>query len=381
MKFFQLFNGSRQVMLKTRTFNKAWMLMGRVAISLLILVGILVGCGQNTGESSNSAPPEDTVFKELYYFTWSDYVDQELLDGFEDQTGIRVVVDTFSSNEELLAKVQSGATGYDVVVPSDFMVSIMAQLGFLAKLDHSRIPNEQFIEPFLKNLPFDPAQEYSVPYLWGTVGIGYDSATIKEPPTSWNILWDARYSGRISMLNDQREVFGMALRSLGHSLNSQDPKLIEQAKQKLIAQKPLVKVYTSEAFDHLLVTGDVVLAHAWGGPIARAMRERPSIRYVVPQEGGTIWTDCLAVLATSPRKSMAFEFINYLIDTQVAQATSERLLFASANRLVKDLVSPSVRNNSAVYPPPEVIARMEWMVDAGEATRYYDRAWTELKVH
>lgn len=348
---------------------------------LLIFLGMLLGCSPSGESSSVVEQSQETDPKELYYFTWSDYVDQELLDAFESETGIKVVVDTFSSNEELLAKVQSGATGYDVVVPSDFMVSIMAQQGLLAKLDHTRIPNYQFIEPFLTNLPFDPQQDYSVPYLWGTVGIGYDSEVVVEPPSSWAILWDTQYKGRISMLNDQREIFGMVLRLLGHSLNSQDPQHIEQAKQKLMAQKPLVKTYTSELFDHLLVTGDIVLAHAWGGPIARAMQERPSIRFVVPQEGGTIWTDCLAVLASSPRKAMALEFINYLIDTPVARMTSERLLFASANRLVKDRVAASVRNNPAVYPTEEVIARMEWMVDAGEAMRYYDRAWTELKVH
>jgi len=353
----------------------------RVLACLIILVGGLVGCGEgHTEDASNDSSSVKTP-KELYYFTWSDYVDQTLLDGFEQQTGVKVVVDTFSSNEELLAKVQSGATGYDVAVPSDFMVSIMTRQQLLAKLDYRRIPNYQFIESFLKDLPFDPEQQYAVPYLWGTVGIGYDSTTISEPPTSWNILWDRQFQGRISMLNDQREVFGMALRLLGYSLNSQDPKHIEQAKQKLIAQKPLVKTYTSEAFDHLLVSGDIVLAHAWGGPVARAMRERPAIRYVVPREGGTIWTDCLVVLASSPRKAMAFEFINYLVDTEVAQMTSERLLFASANRLVKDRVDSGVRNNPAVYPPEEVVARMEWMVDAGEAIRYYDRAWTELKVH
>ena len=353
----------------------------REAIGLLFLTGVLVGCGPSVEPSSTSEKSKEAIEKKIYYFTWSDYVDQDLLDGFQAQTGITVVVDTFSSNEELLAKVQSGVSGYDVVVPSDFMVSIMAHQGLLAKLDHKYIPNLQFIETFLQNLPFDPAQEYAVPYLWGTVGIGYDSTVITKSPTSWDILWDVRFKGRISMLNDQREVFGMALRSLGYSLNSRDPRQIEQAKQKLIAQKPFVRMYTSETFDHLLVSGDIVLAHAWGGPVARAMRERPSIHYVVPQEGGTIWTDCLVVLESSPRKSMAWKFIDYLIETEVARATSERLLFASANRLVKGLVAPSVRNNPAVYPPQEVIDRMEWMVDTGDAIRYYDRAWTELKVH
>jgi spermidine/putrescine transport system substrate-binding protein len=362
-------------------FRLGWQGKGRMAISLLILAGLLAGCNPSVESSSTSEKSEEAGEKNLYYFTWSDYVDQELLDGFHAKTGITVVVDTFSSNEELLAKVQSGVSGYDVVVPSDFMVSIMAHQGLLAKLDHPHLSNYQFLETFLRNLPFDPEQDYAVPYLWGTVGIGYDSAVISDPPRSWDILWDARFMGRISMLNDQREVFGMALRSLGYSLNSQDPVQIEQAKRKLIAQKPLVRMYTSEAFDHLLVSGDIVLAHAWGGPVARAMQERSSIQYVVPQEGGTIWTDCLVVLESSPRKAMAWEFINYLIDTDVAQATSERLLFASANRLVKARVASSVRNNPAVYPPQEVIDRMEWMVDAGEAIRYYDRAWTELKVH
>lgn len=347
--------------------------------------GFLLGFGvagcQPDSESIPAANTTPTSGEILYYFTWSDYVDQDLLAGFTRKTGVQVRVDTFSSNEELLAKVQSGATGYDVVAPSDFMASIMAKQGLLATLDLDRIPNAGFIEPFLRNLPFDPGFEHALPYLWGTVGIGYDSAAVPTPPTSWEVLWDIRYKGRISLLNDQREVLGMALRAMGHSLNSRDPDLIEQAKQKLIQQKPLVRIYTSETFDHLLVSGDVVLAHAWGGPVARAMRERPSIRYVIPQEGGTIWADCLAILRSSPRQALAMDFINYLLEADVAVATSNRLLFASANRLVRDRVDSMVRGNPAVYPPEEAIQRMEWMQDVGDAIRYYDRAWTELKVH
>ena len=346
----------------------------------IFLTILLLGCQPDPDSTAGASKPQPSG-EILYYFTWSDYVDQELLAGFTQKTGVQVRVDTFSSNEELLAKVQSGVSGYDVVVPSDFMASIMVKQGLLAKLDLDRIPNAGSIEPFLHNLPFDPEFEHALPYLWGTVGIGYDSSVVPTPPTSWEVLWDTRYKGRISLLNDQREVLGMALRALGHSLNSRDPALIEQAKQKLIQQKALVRVYTSETFDHLLVTGDVVLAHAWGGPVARAMRERPSIRYVIPKEGGTIWTDCLAILRSSPRQALAMDFINYLLDADVAIATSNRLLFASANRLVKDRVDSVVRMNPAVYPPEDAIERMEWMIDVGDAIRYYDRAWTELKVH
>ena len=350
------------------------------SILYLVVVLSILGCG-GSGEEAGEKQDAAEAAPVLYYFTWSDYTDPTLLKEFEDKTGVRVVVDTFSSNEELLAKVQSGATGYDVVVPSDFMAGVMGKLGLLAKLDLQKIPNVALLETHLQGLSFDPTQQFAIPYFWGTVGIGYDAEVFPTPPDSWEVLWDPQYRGRISMLNDQRELFGMALRSMGHSMNSQDPQIIQQAKEKLIRQKPLVKTYTSEHFDQLLVAGEVVLAHAWGGPIARAMRERPSLRYVVPREGGTIWTDCLAVLKTSTKKPLAMEFINYLLEVDVGVRTSNRLLFASANRLVKDRVKKEVRENPAVYPPISILSRMEWMSDVKEAVREYDRAWTELKVH
>lgn len=347
-------------------------------------VFLLLGFAFLLGGCSESSPPSHSSSADLpilYYYTWSDYVDPEVMAAFEASRGVRVVVDTFSSNEELLAKVQTGMTGYDVVVPSDFMAGIMARLGLLAELDLEQIPHVQDLEPHLTHLPFDPTQQFAIPYLWGTVGIGYNAKVVTEVPTSWEVLWNPQYSGRISMLNDEREVFGLALRALGHSLNSRDPHAIQQAKDKLIEQKPLVKAYTSEQFDQLLVSGEVVLAHAWGGPVARAMREDPSIHYAIPQEGGTIWTDCLAVLASSQNKPLAMDFINYLLDEQVALLTSKRLLFASANRHVRNQLPPEIRDNIAVYPPDAVLPRMEWMEDVHEAIREYDRAWTELKVH
>lgn len=316
----------------------------------------------------------------LYYFTWSDYVSPELITEFEKQAGVKVVVDTFGSNEELLAKLQGGATGYDVAVPSDFMVSIMARQGLLAELQLEKIPNSKLLSERLQRLPFDPDNRYSIPYLWGTVGIGYDSNVIFPPPDSWTVLWDPRYKGRISMLNDQREVFGVALRVMGQSLNSRDPAVIGQAKAKLLSQKPLVKTYTSENYDQLLISGEVALAHGWGGAVARAMAERPSIKYVVPKEGGTIWSDCLVVLKTSRNRDLATRFINYLLDPTVAARTTNRLRFASSNRQAKALVDEQVRENPAVYPLDSTFDRLEWMADLGEAIRLYDRAWTELKM-
>ncbi len=337
----------------------------------------LVACQPAPEDGPKKTPqPRPT----LYYFTWSDYVGPNVIEEFERQYGAKVVVDTFGSNEELLAKLQSGATGYDVAVPSDFMVSIMMKLGLLAKLDLANIPNADLILERLQHLPFDPDHRYSIPYLWGTVGIGYDASAMAAPPDSWDVLWDPRYKGRISMLNDQREVFGMALRSLGDSINSRDPAAIERAKRKLLRQKPLVRAYTSENYDQLLASGEVMLAHGWGGAVARARVQRPSIKYVIPKEGGTIWSDCLVVLQSSRNKELAMRFVNYLLDRQVAAYTTNRLRFASSNREAKALVMPELQENPAVYPPDSVFDRLEWMDDLGETVRLYDRGWTELKL-
>lgn len=343
-------------------------------MGLLALVGGLSGCGQGMEGEFGEARPV------LHYFTWSDYVGPELIAEFERRERVKVVIDTFSSNEELLAKLQSGATGYDVAVPSDFMVAIMIQQGLLQELEVQSMPNTTLLEPHLQALPFDPEGRFSVPYLWGTVGIGYDSDIISAAPDSWSILWEPRYKGRISMLNDQREVFGAVLRSMGQSMNSTDPLVIEAAKERLLLQKPLVKTYTSDHYDQLLASGEVVLAHGWGGQVARAMAERPSLRYVVPKEGATLWADCLVVLKSAPQKALAMRFVNYLMEPEVAARTSERLRFASASRPARELVSPAIRDNPAVYPPLDQLARLEWMRDVGKGIRLYDRAWTELKM-
>jgi spermidine/putrescine-binding protein len=346
------------------------------ALAFLAVTAATAGCRQDP-DGTGSRPGQQVT---LHYFTWSDYVSQDLVEEFERQRGVSVVIDTFSSNEELLAKLQGGASGYDVTVPSDFMVSIMIQQGLLSQLDLTAIPNLEFLEPHLQHPAFDPTHRYSVPYLWGTVGIGYDADKVTPPPESWDALWDPRFKGKISMLNDQREVFGAVLRSMGRSMNTTDPAVIEAAKRKLIAQKPLVRTYASEHYDQLLASGDVLLAHGWGGPVARAMADRPSLRYVVPKEGGTIWADCLVVLRSSPHQRLAMDFVNFLIDAKVAARTSERLLFASANREARRFVPPTVLENPAIYPPYELLPRLEWMADVGRALRVYDRAWTELKM-
>ena len=187
------------------------LMWNRSGLGFVALAALLLACGQEPDPSPRESQPPG-LRPTLHYFTWSDYVGPDILAEFERREQVRVVVDVFGSNEELLAKLQSGATGYDVAVPSDFMVAIAMQLELLEELDPAAIPNARLLNAHLRNLPFDPTQRYSIPYLWGTVGIGYDSNVITTPPDSWAILWDQQYKGRISMLNDQREVFGATLR-------------------------------------------------------------------------------------------------------------------------------------------------------------------------
>ncbi len=300
----------------------------------------------------------------LHLFTWSDYTEETAAKEFEQKFGIKVVTDTFGSNEELLAKMQGGASGYDITVPSDYMVSIMVKQGLLAEIDPSKIPNLAQVYKHLKGLYYDPKNTYSIPYLWGTTGIGYNSDVVQTPPESWQTLFDERSKGKISLLNDEREVFAMAA----------------AAKVRLMTQKPLIKTYTSENYDQLLVSGEVALAHGWSGTVLRAAAEKPSIKYVIPKEGGTIWQDNLCVLKTSTHKSEAMAFINYLLEPAVAARISTKVKYASANEAARTFLPKELATNPVIYPPELTIERLDWIKDVGDAIKLYDRAWTELKV-
>ena len=316
----------------------------------------------------------------LHLFTWSDYTEETAANEFEQKFGIKIVTDTFGSNEELLAKLQGGASGYDIIVPSDYMVSIMIKQGLLAEIDPSKVPNLAQVYKHLKGLYYDPKNTYSVPYLWGTTGIGYNADLVRSAPDSWQALFSGEYKGKISLLNDEREVFAMALRAEGFPMNSTDPSQVAAAKTRLMAQKPLVKTYTSENYDQLLVSGEVALAHGWSGTVLRAAAEKPSIKYVIPKEGGTIWQDNFCVLRTSTHKAEAMNFINYLLGPEVAARISARVHYASANEAARLYLPKEVATNPVIYPPEATIGRLEWIKDVGEAIKLYDRAWTELKV-
>ena len=316
--------------------------------------------------------------KRLHVFTWANYVGDEIRTGFESEFGVQVSVDVFASNEDLLAKLKSGASGYDVIMPSDFMVAIMIKENLLSALDLTKIPNFKNISTQFLNRDFDPENRYSVPYTWGTAGIAFDSSVVDPAPDSLSALWDNRYSGKFSMLDDQREAIGVALKLLGYSVNTTNLSALEAAKEKLIEQKPLVKQYKNEA-DEILGTGDVAMAHCWSGDAFRAAARRPSIKYVIPKEGATQFIDTVSIPLSAPNKAIAAQFINYLLRPEINAKVTEFTKYGTCVPAARDHLPEALRNHPGIYPPAEVLNKLESLKDLGEFTRYYDRAWTEVK--
>lgn len=347
-------------------FSLSDMLRNILILGFLLIVIFVTGCGDQKNQ--------------LNVFTWSGYVSDEIRSGFEKEFGVKVIVDTYGDNEALLAKLSAGATGYDIIMPSDYMVSIMIKKNMLAELNHENIPNFQNIGPSFLGKYFDTKNRYSVPYTFGTAGIAYDSSVITPDPDSWAVLWDEKYKNQFSMLDDPRETLGVALKLLGYSLNTTEPEQLREAKEKLIAQKPLVKQYKSEA-EELLIAGDVVMAHCWSGDAFRAAEKRPSIRYIIPKEGSSRFIDTVCIPKSAPHKALAEKFINYLLRPEVNAKISAFTLYGTCVPKAKEFLPEKLLKHKYIYPSKEVFESLEWIKDQGDFTPQYSRAWDEIKAN
>ena len=317
--------------------------------------------------------------KKLYVYNWSYYIAESTIPAFEKEFGIKVVYDNYSSNEELLAKLQAGATGYDLIFPSDYMVGIMRMEGLLEGLDMTNIPNFKNIEKRFTNLPFDPGNKYSIPYLWGTTGIGVNTEKVTEEVASWGILWNEKYNEKISMLDDMRGLANSALKLLGYSINTTNPKQIEEAKQLLIKQKRLVKVYTSDMYIDLLKSGDIWLSQGYSGDVFQVMKENKAMKYVIPKEGSDIWVDNMCIPRGAKNKYTAEVFINYLLRPEVGAEISDFTWYANPNEASQRFIKPEIMENSSIYPPKEVLDKCEFQQDVGNATSLYEQLFNEVK--
>ncbi len=316
---------------------------------------------------------------ELNIYIWSNYLPESVVAEFESRFNARVNIELYDSNEALLARLQSGGVSYDIIVPSDYMVTVLREQDLIEEIDRDRITNFSNLDPDFVALHYDRLNQFSIPYMWGTTGIAFRKDKVAEPVESWSIMWDSRYKDRLAMLDDVRETFGAALKSLGNSLNSTDAAEIEQAARLLARQKPLVKAYDSGGFDQLLLSGDVWIAQAYSGQIAKAMADNPSIGYVIPKEGCTMFVDNLCIPRVAKNRELAHEFINFVLEARTAGEIANGTGYSTTNLAARGYIRPELLSNEAGYPRREDLRRCELIVDVGPAISIYDNLWTEIK--
>jgi spermidine/putrescine-binding protein len=347
---------------------------------------------QAPAATETQAPPAATATlqpvtsKELNLYGWSAYVPQELLDGFSEKYGVKVNYDTYSSNEEMLAKLQAGASGYDVAIPSDYTVAIMIKQNMLDPLDLSQIPNFANLDSRFINRDYDPGNKYSVPYQWGTSALVYDKTKVPFEPKSWADLWDPRFKGRLVMLDDEREMIGMALQVLGYDRNTTDTKQLDQAEQKLIALKPNILKFDSDTPENSIINGEAWAGLVYNGNASLAYQSDPNVVYICPTEGCGIWFDNLAIPKGAPHRDAALAFLNWVLDPQESILITKEFPYSNVNKAALDYLKA---NDPATYeaymsfsgtnPSADFLAKAKPIVDVGDATSYYDRIWTDFK--
>jgi spermidine/putrescine transport system substrate-binding protein len=318
--------------------------------------------------------------KKLNFYNWDTYIGETTLDDFKKASGIEVKMDLFADNDELFAKLKEGNPGYDVIVPTNDYVERMVAAGMLLRLDHAKIPNIKNLDPHFLDADFDKGRAHSLPYMWGTIGIGYRKSKVDAVPDSWKwVLESDRYSGRIALLGEATGVLGSTLKYLGYSFNSTDPAEIKAAETLIIKQKPHIKVFAEDNGQDLLLSGEVDLTMEWNGDILQVMAEDEDISYVVPKEGGELWQDTLCIPKGGPHPDNAHAFINFILDAEAGAAIANTIQYATPNAAARKLMSKEYNENPAIFPPDEVIARCEPPLYLGEQVqRLYDEAWTRI---
>lgn len=335
----------------------------------LFVLTILLSLGS---ACTRSSAPEAVVHLAI----WSQYLTPEQIQTFEKNSGVRIVVSNYSSNEELLAKIQAGASGYDVVVPSDYMVFVMSKLGLLTPIDSALLTNTKDIEPSLLGLSYDPKNQYSVPYAWGTTGIAYRTDKVATPPKSWREFFS---SPGISLLDDAREALGAALKANGSPLNTTDSAQLAQAQATLKAARAQIKAFSSEP-KLPLIQGEASLAQAYSTDALQARAETKGVvQFVLPTEGGTLWVDNLVIPKGAKNVAQAHQLIDFLISEASGIDLAKRLWVAPASKKAKAALSPELRKDRLLFPDQATLKRYEMIQDLGPALGAWDRIWTEIK--
>ena len=358
---------------------------------------LLSGCGAsgNTGASgTDSAASGSADGGELYVYNWGEYIDEDVISQFEDETGITVVYDLFETNEEMYPVIEAGAVNYDVVCPSDYMIQKMRENDLLAELNFDNIPNIAQIDPAYMEMSqaFDPENKYSVPYCWGTVGILYNTKLLEKlgvpAPTKLADLWDERLSGEILMQDSVRDAFMVALKKDGYSMNSESKDELEQAKQELIDQKPLVQAYVIDQVRDKMIGGEAAVGVIYSGEMLYIQDEVASLgldydlEYVIPEEGTNLWLDSWVIPKNAKNKENAEKWIDFMCRPEIAKANFEYITYPTPNKGAFELLDEDMQNNKAVFPDIDSLKDSEVYQYLGDDTdAIYNELWKEVKAN
>ncbi len=345
---------------------KKFFLLG---LSLLLSMG-LTACG--------GAPAEKDE-KVLNIFNWSEYLPETVIDQFEEEYGIKVNYDTFSSNEEMLAKLSVGSAQYDLTVATDYMVDIMIKQGLLKTIEQTNISNLKNIAPEMLQKPHDPTGQYFVPYMWGGVVIAVNTEKVTSPVAGYKDLLREEFKHALVVPDDMRSMIGVANLLQGQSLNATDPAVLEKSKLLLLELQPQIKVYDSDSPKTLLINGEVTAGIVWGAEAYLAKQENPAIQTIIAEEGMELFQDNFVIPKGAPHKKNAELFIDFILRPEISAEISKEFPYANPNVAAHPLIDPQTLNDPAVYIPADAMKRGEYMTDLGEATKVYDRIWSEVK--
>lgn len=329
--------------------------------------------------ASGCSPQSSSGKKVLNVYNWGDYIDTEILKEFEKEFDVKINYETFANNEEMLAKIKTGGTAYDVIFPSEYMIQYMIATDMLHEVDHSKLSNYANLDERFTDLAYDPQNKHSIPYLWGVMGIVYNKQKVTEPVDSWNMLWNEKYSGKIFMLDSSRDSFVPAQKKLGLSINTKDVNELDAARDELIKQKPFVRAYEVDNYKDQMISGEGAMALTWSGDAYLLISENPDLDFAIPKEGTNLWFDAVAIPKTAQDVELAHEFINFLLRPEIAAKNSDYIKFSSPNAKAVELLPKEDAENEILYPKGDILKLGEVFSDLGEFTVEYDRAWTEVK--